>query len=40
MGLTNMNKNRPILITGKTGTGKSTKALTFVKEPLIFYLSN
>jgi hypothetical protein len=37
MGLTNMNKNRPILITGKTGTGKSTKALTFVKEPLIFY---
>ena len=37
MGLTNMNKNRPILITGKTGTGKSTKALTFVKEPLVFY---
>ena len=24
MGLTNMNRNRPIIITGKTGTGKST----------------
>ena len=26
MGLTTMNNNRTILITGKTGTGKSTKA--------------
>ncbi len=26
MGLTSMNKNRAILLTGKTGTGKSTKA--------------
>jgi len=26
MGLTNINKNRPILITGKTETEKSTKA--------------
>ena len=25
MGLTSMNKNRAILLTGKTGTGKSTK---------------
>jgi len=28
MGLTNMNMNRAILLTGKTGTGKSTKAKT------------
>ena len=26
MGMTNLNKKRPILITGKTGTGKTTKA--------------
>tara|TARA_X000001382_G_C3162489_1_gene176734 strand:+ start:286 stop:1134 length:849 start_codon:yes stop_codon:yes gene_type:complete len=40
MGLTTMNKNRTILITGKTGTGKSTKAKTFVKEPLIVYAND
>lgn len=37
MGLTTMNKNRAILITGKTGTGKSTKAKTFVNNPKIVY---
>ena len=37
MGLTNINKNRAILITGKTGTGKSTKAKTFVNNPVIIY---
>ncbi len=37
MGLTNMKKNRPILLTGKTGTGKSTKAKTFVNNPIIVY---
>ena len=35
MGLINMNKNRPILITGKTGTGKSTKAKSKEQVPLI-----
>ena len=40
MGLTTMNRNRTILITGKTGTGKSTKAKTFVKEPLIVYAND
>ena len=35
-----MNKNRAILITGKTGTGKSTKARTFVKEPLVLYAND
>ena len=38
MGLTNMNDNRPILITGKTGTGKSTKAKAyFTDEVKIVY---
>lgn len=37
MGLTNINKNRAILITGKAGTGKSTKAKTFVNDPAIIY---
>ena len=37
MGFTNLNKTRPILITGKSGTGKSTKALTFVNNPVITY---
>ena len=37
MGFTNLNKTRPILITGKSGTGKSTKALTFVNDPVITY---
>lgn len=37
MGLTNLNKNRPILITGKPGYGKSKKAKEFCEEPLVFY---
>ena len=40
MGLTNMNNNRTILLTGKTGTGKSTKALTFVNNPVILYAND
>ena len=40
MGLTSMNKNRAILLTGKTGTGKSTKAKTFVENPHITYANN
>ena len=40
MGLTNINKNRTILITGKTGTGKTTKALTFVTNPMILYAND
>lgn len=37
MGLTTMNKNRPILITGKNGTGKTTKALGLLDDPIILY---
>ena len=40
MGLTTMNQNRAILITGKIGTGKSTKALTLVKEPMIVFAND
>mgnify|MGYP003668158184 FL=1 len=40
MGLTNINKNRPILITGKTGTGKSTKAHEALPNALIVYANN
>jgi len=41
MGLTNMNDNRPILITGKTGTGKSTKAKGyFTDEVKIIYAND
>jgi len=40
MGLTTMNNNRTILITGKTGTGKSTKALTFVENPVVLYAND
>jgi hypothetical protein len=40
MGLTTLNNNRTILVTGKTGTGKSTKALTFVEKPLILYAND
>ena len=40
MGLTTMNNNRTILITGKTGTGKSTKAKTFVIDPIILYAND
>ena len=37
MGFKNLDIKRPILLTGKTGTGKSTKAKTFVNDPVIFY---
>ena len=37
MGLTNYNKERAILLTGKHGTGKSTKARTFVNDPIVMY---
>jgi len=37
MGLTTMNNNRPILITGKHGTGKTTKALGLLDDPIILY---
>tara|TARA_R100001463_G_scaffold116984_2_gene172424 strand:+ start:34 stop:876 length:843 start_codon:yes stop_codon:yes gene_type:complete len=40
MGLTTMNKQRPILLTGKVGTGKSQKAKTFVNDPVIFYANS
>jgi len=40
MGLTTMNQNRAILITGKIGTGKSTQALTLVKEPMIVFAND
>ena len=40
MGLTNMNKIRPILITGKTGTGKTTKAKSLIDDPIIFYAND
>ena len=35
-----MNKKRPILLTGKVGTGKSQKAKTFVNDPVIFYANS
>ena len=35
MGLTTMNKNRPIIITGKTGTGKTTKAKEMLPEAVV-----
>ena len=40
MGLTNINKERTILLIGKTGTGKSTKALTFVDNPMVLYAND
>ena len=40
MGLTNMNDNRPILITGKTGTGKSTKAKTYFTDEVKIVYAN
>ena len=40
MGFTNMNNLRPILVTGKTGTGKTTKARTFVNDPIVFYAND
>jgi len=42
MGLTEINNNRkrPILLTGKVGTGKTTKAKTFVNDPVVFYANS
>jgi hypothetical protein len=40
MGLTSAKTIRPILLTGKTGTGKSTKAKTFVNDPIIVYAND
>ncbi len=40
MGLTNMSNIRTILITGKIGTGKSTKAKTFVENPIVLYAND
>jgi len=40
MGLKNMNKKRAILVIGKTGTGKTTKAKTFVNDPIVFYAND
>jgi len=41
MGLTSVSKRiRPILLTGKAGTGKSTKAKTFVSENAIVVYAN
>ena len=37
MGLTTMNKNRPIIITGKTGTGKTTKAKEMLPEAVVLF---
>jgi hypothetical protein len=37
MGLTNYETKRPILITGKPGFGKTTKALSMLDEPLIMF---
>ena len=37
MGLTNLNENRPILITGKTGTGKTTKAKQLLPNAVVVY---
>jgi hypothetical protein len=33
----NANTNRPIIIVGKSGTGKTTKALEILKDPIIRY---
>lgn len=37
MGMTSINKKRPILIVGKAGTGKTTKAKEMLENPIIFY---
>jgi len=40
LGLTSMKKIRPILLTGKVGTGKTVKARTFVNDPLVVYAND
>lgn len=37
MGLTNMNRDRPIIITGKTGTGKTTKAKEMLPNAIVLF---
>lgn len=37
MGLTSMNKDRTIVITGRSGTGKSTMAKGMFDDPIIYY---
>ena len=37
MGLTSAKTIRPILITGKPGYGKSTKAKTFCENPYVMF---
>jgi len=37
MGLININKEKPIIIVGKNGTGKTTKALKLLSNPKIMY---
>lgn len=41
MGLTSMNRDRTLLVIGKTGTGKSSKALTLVGDnPMVLYAND
>ena len=40
MGLTTLTNNRTILITGKTGTGKSTKAKEMLENAIVFYAND
>ena len=37
MGFTNMNRDRPTIITGKTGTGKTTMARSILPYALVLY---
>ena len=37
MGITTINKDRPIIITGKTGTGKTTKAKEMLPNALVLF---
>ena len=37
MGLSSINKERATIIIGKSGTGKTTKALEILENPIIFY---
>jgi len=40
MGLTSMERKRTILITGKTGTGKSTKAREMLENAIVLYAND
>jgi len=40
MGFTTMEIKRPILLTGKTGTGKTTKAKTIIPNASIYYAND